>query len=142
MEYRPRVVDGELDELMAGLPAVSLEGPKAVGKAETALRRAKTVYRLDEPAQLEVAGADLGQLVSGEPHILIDEWQRFPSSWDLGRCAVDADPRAARFLLTGSATPTDTPVHSGAGRIVALRIRPMSLAEREIAAPTVALPRC
>lgn len=49
--YRRRVVDHELDELMAGLPAVALEGPKAVGKTATALRRAATVYRLDDDAE-------------------------------------------------------------------------------------------
>jgi len=38
VEYRPRIVDVELDELIEGLPAISLEGPKAVGKTETALR--------------------------------------------------------------------------------------------------------
>ena len=37
VEYQPRIVDTELDELMGGLPVVSLEGPKAVGKTETAL---------------------------------------------------------------------------------------------------------
>ena len=31
MEYRPRLVDTELDAHLEGLPAVSLEGPKAVG---------------------------------------------------------------------------------------------------------------
>ena len=54
MEYRPRLVDTELDALLEGLPAVSLKGPKAVGKTETALRRARTVHRLDDPAQLEI----------------------------------------------------------------------------------------
>ena len=42
VEYQPRIVDTELDELMGGLSAVSLEGPEAVGKTETALRRANT----------------------------------------------------------------------------------------------------
>ena len=54
MDYRPRIVDAELDALLEGLPAVSLEGPKAVGKTETALRRARTVHRLDDPARIEI----------------------------------------------------------------------------------------
>jgi len=41
------IVDHELDELLSGLPAIALEGPQAVGKTATALRRATTVYRLD-----------------------------------------------------------------------------------------------
>ena len=39
-------MDTELDALLEGLPAVSLEGPKAVGKTETALRRARTGVKL------------------------------------------------------------------------------------------------
>ena len=37
-QYIQRVVDQELDKLLPQLPAISLEGPKAVGKAETADR--------------------------------------------------------------------------------------------------------
>lgn len=139
MEYYPRIVETELDELLSGLPAVSLEGPKAVGKTETALRRANTVYRLDDPGQLEIARAAPERLATGVPPILIDEWQRLPSSWDLVRRAVDEDPRPGRFLLTGSAAPREAPTHSGAGRIVTVRMRPMALAERRIATPTVSL---
>ena len=102
MDYRPRIVDTELDTLLAGLPAVSLEGPKAVGKTATALRRARTVHRLDDLGRLEIVRAEPARLVSGAPPILIDEWQRLPASWDLVRRAVDRDPSPARFLLTGS----------------------------------------
>ena len=124
---------------MGGLSAVSLEGPKAVGKTETALRRANTVYRLDDPGQLEIARAAPERIITGVPPILVDAWQRLPSSWDLVRRAVDQDPSPARFLLTGSAAPHQTPTHSGAGRIVTVRMRPMSLAERRVATPTVSL---
>ena len=139
MDYQPRLVDAELDALLEGLPAVSLEGPKAVGKTETALRRARTVHRLDDPAQLEIVRGAPERLTTGDPPILVDEWQRLPASWDLVRRAVDRDPRPARFLLTGSAAPSDAPTHSGAGRIVTVRMRPMALAERAITTPTVRL---
>ncbi|HTA15029.1 MAG TPA: hypothetical protein VK781_09245 [Solirubrobacteraceae bacterium] len=49
--YRRRIVDDELDELIAGLPAIALEGPKAVGKTAAALRRAETGVRLDNEAE-------------------------------------------------------------------------------------------
>ena len=139
MDYQARIVDRELDELLAGLPAVSIEGPRAVGKTETAMRRAATVHRLDDPGQLEVLRAAPDRVTSGEPPVLIDEWQRLPSSWDLVRRAVDRDPAPARFLFTGSAAPAEAPVHSGAGRIVTVRMRPMSLAERRLEAPSVRL---
>jgi hypothetical protein len=36
-DYIPRVVDQELDELLASVSAVALDGPKGVGKTATAL---------------------------------------------------------------------------------------------------------
>jgi len=137
VDYRTRVVDGELDELLPGLPAISLDGPKGVGKTATAVRRAGTVFGLDDPAQCELLRADPGRLDRSPAPVLIDEWQREPAVWDLVRRSVDRDPTPGRFLLTGSATPTQAPTHSGAGRIVTLRMRPMSLAERGLPTPTV-----
>jgi hypothetical protein len=139
VDYLPRVVDAELAQLMPDLPAVALEGPKGVGKTETARRLARTVHHLDDPAQRAIAAADPRRLVTGPPPVLIDEWQRVPESWDLVRRAVDDDPSGRRFLLTGSATPPETPTHSGAGRIVTVRMRPLTLAERRIATPQVSL---
>ena len=138
MVYLPRIVDTELAEL-AEAPAVSVEGPRGVGKTETALRRATTVHRLDDPDQLAVLRAAPRRVVTGEPPVLIDEWQRLPGSWDLVRRAVDDNPTGSRFLLTGSAAPADAPTHTGAGRIITVRMRPMSLAERGLDTPTVGL---
>lgn len=139
VDYRRRIVDEELDELFAGLPALALEGPKAVGKTATAIRRAATVYRLDDEEERAIAQADPSRLVQGDRPVLIDEWQRLPESFDRVRRAVDAGAVPGSFLLTGSASPTQPPTHSGAGRIVQLRIRPMTIAERDLDAPTVSL---
>ena len=137
--YLPRVVDEELDALLPALAALSLEGPKGVGKTATALRRASTIHRLDDAGQRAVVAAEPARLVSGKQPVLIDEWQRLPESWDVVRRAVDADPRPGQFLLTGSAAPTEQPTHSGAGRIVTVRMRPLTLAERGVGEPTVSL---
>jgi predicted AAA+ superfamily ATPase len=137
--YRRRVVDDELDELIAGLPAIALEGPKAAGKTATALRRARTVHRLDDGAERSILQADPSRLLAGERPVLIDEWQRFPESFDRVRRAVDEGAGPGSFLLTGSASPADPPTHSGAGRIVRVRLRPMTLAERGVGSPTVSL---
>ncbi|WP_020579820.1 ATP-binding protein [Actinopolymorpha alba] len=137
--YRSRVVDVELDELLPSLAAISLEGPKGVGKTATASRRAATIVALDDPTQRELLRADPARLDRSPAPVLIDEWQREPAVWDLVRRSVDRDPMAGRFLLTGSATPIAEPTHSGAGRIVTLRMRPMSLAERGLVTPTVGL---
>lgn len=139
MGYLRRIVDDELDELFPHLPAVALEGPKGVGKTVTATRRAATVYRLDDPAERAVLASDPHRVVSGPTPVLLDEWQRFPQSWDLVRRAVDDGTGGGRFLLTGSAAPVELPTHSGAGRIVTLRMRPLSLSERGLVKPTVSL---
>ncbi|MFT4294012.1 MAG: DUF4143 domain-containing protein [Micropruina sp.] len=128
--YRRRTVDDDLDALMPGLAAISIEGPKAVGKTATALTRAATVYQLDDIGQRQIIEADPNRLTQGALPILVDEWQKWPPSWDVIRRAVDANPSPGRFLLTGSASPTGVDTHSGAGRIVPIRMRPMSLAER------------
>jgi predicted AAA+ superfamily ATPase len=138
-DYIPRVVDSELDELVGALPAISIQGPRAVGKTETARRRAQTIHRLDDPAQRQLAEAAPNRLAAGEPPILIDEWQRVPESWDVVRRSVDDDMSAGRFLLTGSQSPMRRPTHSGAGRIVTLRMRPLGLCERLQNEPTVSL---
>jgi predicted AAA+ superfamily ATPase len=137
--YRRRVLDDELDALMAGLSAIAIEGAKAVGKTATAAQRARTVYPLDDPGRQAIAAADLDRLLTAPVPILIDEWQNVPPVWDRVRRAVDAGARPGSFLLTGSASPKDTGTHSGGGRIVSLRMRPLSLGERWPDEATVSL---
>lgn len=93
------------------------------------------------PAQRAVASADPTLVLNGDAPVLIDEWQREPAVWDAVRRAVDRGSEPGRFLLTGSAGPTTAPSHSGAGRIVTLRMRPMTLVERGVEEPTVKLER-
>lgn len=138
MAYLRRFVDDELDALLPGLAAVSLDGAKGVGKTETATRRARTVIALDDAAQRDLLQADPARLARASKPVLVDEWQRFPAVWDMIRRSVDRDPSPGQYLLTGSATPSDdAPRHSGAGRIVQIRMRPLSIAERGLCTPTV-----
>lgn len=61
---------------------------------------------------------------------LIDEWQEVPALWDAVRYKVDQSSEKGQFILTGSATPNHKGIlHSGAGRIAKIRMRPMSLYE-------------
>ncbi len=140
MEYHVRTVDGELDDLLPELAAIAIDGAKAVGKTATAERRASTVIRLDSSARRSVIEADPEQVLRTLPPTLIDEWQLVPEVWDVVRRQVDRDPTPSQFLLTGSATvrPGATS-HSGAGRIVRLRMRPMTLDERRTDSPTVSV---
>lgn len=135
--YLPRVVDRELDRLMADLPAVAIEGPKGVGKTASAMRRAVSTIRLDRTEELELLRADDARMLRRAGPVLIDEWQRYPPVWDSVRRAVDDGAAPGSYLLTGSAIPAEAPAHSGAGRIVSLRMRPLSLAERNLEPPVV-----
>lgn len=137
--YRPRVIDSVLDELVPGLAAVAIEGARAVGKTATAQRRARSTFAIDDPEVLEVVTASPSVIDGGPLPALLDEWQRHPPLWDHVRRRVDDGARPGSYLLTGSAAPADAPVHSGAGRIVSVRMRPMSLAERELAVPRVSV---
>ncbi|MCL1899876.1 MAG: DUF4143 domain-containing protein [Promicromonosporaceae bacterium] len=140
MAYRRRIIDDTLDELFPHLAAISLDGAKGVGKTATASERANSSFDLSVVNWRETLRADVEQVVEAAPPVLIDEWQLVPETWDTVKRAVDRDATGGRFLLAGSAgAPTDARIHSGAGRIVSLRMRPESIAERGIAEPTVSL---
>jgi predicted AAA+ superfamily ATPase len=137
--YTSRIVDSEIDALLGQLPAILIEGAKGMGKTATASQRAATIRRLDEPGTIEILRADPSRMLMGAPPILLDEWQRFPESWDRVRRAVDDGAAPGSFILTGSASPPKPETHSGAGRIVNVRMHPLSLAERAIATSSVSL---
>lgn len=129
--YRPRVVDTELQDLMSFMGAVLIDGPKAVGKTVTASQTAKTILRMeiDRAARAALETFPDSLFTSPTP-ILFDEWQETPDIWNLVRRAVDDRGEKGLYLLTGSSRPRDnTRMHSGAGRIARLRMRPMSLFE-------------
>ncbi|MBX3144070.1 MAG: ATP-binding protein [Trueperaceae bacterium] len=141
MEYRRRVLDDVLDATLPGLPAIALEGAKGVGKTETASRRAATVLSLTDPRIRASVAANYDLVAEVDPPMFVDEWQLEPQVWDRVRQAVDADPMAGgRYLLAGSAgVAPGIRIHSGAGRIVRLTMRPMALSERGVQSPTVSL---
>ncbi len=134
--YVRRFVDDLLDEVH-DLPAVLLDGAKGVGKTATARRRCASARLLDEPGAAALLDADPYLIAPDDAPVLIDEWQRSSGVWDAVRRLVDIDAGPGRFFLTGSLPPGDT--HSGAGRIHAVRMRPMCLAERGLVEPTVSM---
>lgn len=135
--YHRRIVDDEIDALAA--TALALEGAKAVGKTATATQRARTIIELDIPEIAELAAADPRRILDADLPVLIDEWQRVPALWDVVRRAVDAGAAPGSFLLTGSVSADNPGTHTGAGRIVRIRVRPLSLAERDVEQATVSL---
>jgi predicted AAA+ superfamily ATPase len=135
--YRRRIIDALLDDVQPHLRALSIHGPKGVGKTATAAQRAATVVDLSLAAQRELVTADPTILTTMPSPVLVDEWQRLPEVWDHIRHAVDAGSPPGHFIIAGSSAPRGAVIHSGAGRIVPLRMRPLSIAERDIETPTV-----
>lgn len=130
--YRPRIIDPVLAELLGELPAISILGPRASGKTTTALTAARTVLRLDKPAEAAAVAADPDAAIRSLPEpILLDEWQQTPTVLGAVKRAVDAEPRPGRFILTGSVRAAlDTEAWPGTGRIVHLAMSALSLRER------------
>lgn len=138
VEYRKRLIDQILAQRLAGLPAVMLVGPRATGKTTTAVRHARTVVRMDRPAEAVVFQADpdaaLGRDLP-EP-VLLDEWQMVPEVLGAVKRAVDLDSRPGRFILAGSlhttlGTPGGWP---GVGRVVSLETWPLTVSEQKATA--------
>jgi len=129
--YLPRVADTALTEALASAPIVVVEGARGIGKSWTGLRHARSVVRLDQDAgAAESAALAPSRVLAGERPRLVDEWQLAPSLWNSARHAVDAETGFGHFIFTGSAHPPDDRTrHSGAGRVMRLRMRPMSLCE-------------
>jgi predicted AAA+ superfamily ATPase len=143
-DYRPRVADAELAFLLAAGGAVLVEGPRACGKTATARFAARSEVSLDTNVRARAAGLlDAATLLDGDRPRLIDEWQFVPEVWNQVRRAVDeSGGQAGSFILTGSSVPADDATrHSGAGRILRLRMRPMSLAESGHSSGDVSLAR-
>lgn len=136
--YLRREIDTLLDEVMPYFPAIALEGAKGVGKTQTAFQRVEHVLQFDAPGMSDLVAADPSIVNSRQGSVLIDEWQKYPPVWDIVRRAVDTGAPAGAFLLTGSAYPPHgAGIHSGAGRIDTVRMRPFAMQERSLAATKV-----
>ena len=132
--YRPRIIDNKIEEYLGVFSALCIEGPKWCGKTWTSSFHSRSEIYLGDPAgnfqnrNLAELSPDL--VLQGEPPRLIDEWQEVPPLWDAVRFHVDQSSEKGLFILTGSSTPNHKGIlHSGAGRIARIRMRPMSLYE-------------
>lgn len=133
-DYRPRLIDNIIDSYLEAFGAVCVEGPKWCGKNWTSSYHCKSEIMLGNPdgnfQNRQLAQMSPSLVLEGETPRLIDEWQEVPQLWDAVRYKVDQSGNKGQFILTGSATPNHKGIlHSGAGRIAKLRMRPMSLFE-------------
>ena len=137
--YLPRLADSILGSQLQAMGAVLIEGMKGCGKTATARQVAASEVLLDsDPNAARRAELDPRLLLDGDTPRLLDEWQRTPQLWDAVRRAVDDRGLPGQFILTGSATPKDDiPRHSGAGRFGIVRMRTMTLAEKQVTTPSI-----
>lgn len=133
--YVDRLVDPLLSELIADVPGVMIVGPRACGKTTTSIRRAKTVLRMDRDDTRRAVGADPDALLAdAEPLVLVDEWQRAPTTLAAAKRLIDHDAASGRFLFTGSASDTLSPdAWPGTGRFI--RVPMWGLTQREVLGP-------
>lgn len=132
--YMPRIVDEKIKTYLKVFGAVCIEGPKWCGKTWTSSYHSNSEIMIGNPdgnfQNRNLAELSPALVLEGEQPRLIDEWQEVPPIWDAVRHKVDQTPEKGQFILTGSATPNHKGIlHSGAGRIAKLRMRPMSLFE-------------
>lgn len=141
MSYHPRVADQQLQELLAVMGGVLIEGPRGCGKTSTALEQSKSSVRLDSSPELpQLADLNPAAILNGPTPRLVDEWQLAPSLWNAIRHEIDDRRQRGQFILSGSATPSeDATRHSGAGRFGRIRMRPMSLVESGASSGAVSL---
>lgn len=142
--YKRRAIEPRLDTLMSAVGCVEIIGPKWCGKTWTAMTRAQSMTRLDDPAEQDAAELDPSLALMGETPHLVDDWQRVPEVWDAARRFVDASGNTRGLLLLTSSTSLSKEDrvkvrHSGTGRIARLTMRPMSLSEPEDATGRVSL---
>ena len=140
-KYYKRLIENKIESKLKSSGAVLVAGPKFCGKTNTCMLYQKSFIKLNTRQTIELAKLNPKSVLIGDRPRLIDEWQAVPDIWNQVKDTLDFEYSFGQFLLTGSSTPADkTQIHhSGAGRIVPLKMRPMSLYESEESKGTVSL---
>ena len=133
-DYMPRIIDKKIEYHLKAFGAVCIEGPKWCGKTWTSSFHCRSAVYIGDPSgnfhNRKLAEMVPSLVLEGEKPRLIDEWQEVPQLWDAVRYEVDRTNGKGQYILTGSATPDHKGIlHSGAGRISKIHMRPMSLFE-------------
>jgi len=130
----PRFAAAAVATALGDTPVVLVSGPRQCGK--TTLVRDLTggkreFLTLDDDTILASARSDPGGLVRTLDKATIDEIQRAPDLLRSIKRSIDADRRAGRFLLTGSANLLTVPQvsESLAGRMEIVNLLPLAQAE-------------
>lgn len=100
--YEKRIIDSVLKQDLEELPAILIEGAKAVGKTETCMQLAQTEFNMDNMMQRQLLKGNPQIILNSPKPVLIDEWQLEPSIWSFVRHEVDNGLPDGSILFTGS----------------------------------------
>lgn len=136
-EYKPRLIDKEIENSLKAYGAINIVGAKWIGKTWAGRNHSKSEFLLMDPngnyQNRRLAETEISLIFEGERPRLIDEWQEVPEIWDATRYKCDEDGIKGKYILTGSTvlpqSKKDKIKHSGAGRIKKIKMYPMSLYE-------------
>lgn len=128
-----------LNQSLRAFPAVAILGPRQVGKTTLAklltygLRKPSHYLDLERNSDLQRLSRDAETYLESfeKECVIIDEIQRKPDLFPLLRSLIDQKRTAARFIITGSASPDllKGASESLAGRIVYLYLHPIGVNE-------------
>jgi predicted AAA+ superfamily ATPase len=142
--YKKRIIDAELQEVLEIFGGILVEGPKWCGKTWTSEHHSNSSYYIADPKnnfqskRLTIQDPEL--ILRGETPRLIDEWQEVPQVWDAARFNIDHINKRGLYIFTGSSNPPlNATIHSGTGRFARIKMRPMTLTEMEIGSNEVSL---
>lgn len=124
-----------LREALARSRAVALIGPRQIGK--TTLARtlvppgSPSYFDLEDPRDLQRLDEPMTALEPLRGLVVIDEIQRRPELFPVLRVLIDREPRPARYLLLGSASPAllRQSSESLAGRLELVELDGLALSE-------------
>ena len=132
MTYLYRYIEEQIKEALETSGVIVVAGPKFCGKTTTCELFSKSKYALDTLQKIRLVESNPEAILIGDNPRLIDEWQNVPDLWNCVKTEIDhRDNKFGQFIFTGSSTPAekDNIYHSGSGRIVTIKMRPMSLFE-------------
>lgn len=130
----PRLVQDKIDAALQDTRVVLVAGPRQAGKTTLVKQYSgpqRPYITLDDNATLVAARNDPTGFIRGLKDAVIDEVQRAPELLLAIKESVDTDPRAGRFLLTGSTNIMALPTvgDSLAGRLEIIHLMPFAQAE-------------
>lgn len=132
--YKDRLIDKTVDLYLKTFKAIQIVGPKWCGKTWTSMHHGNSIIRLTDIEKRNLAKLNPKLILSEDIPEVIDEWQLVPELWDAIRNECDLRTSKGNYILTGSTALLDKEEkskikHSGIGRIIKIKMFPMSTFE-------------